>query len=434
MQPLFFRVVYFCTTTFILTLSAFTSLNALSFDGAIQAESAILINGKTGKIIWAKNPDIASFPASTTKIATAFYALMQKPNALQEPVIARREALITVASSEKMQANYTKCPSFWLEKDGSHVGIKTGQVLTFEELLLATLIASGNDASNIIAQTVSGSIEHFMEGLNRFIKNLGCTSTYFCNPHGLHHPNHVTTARDMARIAQCAMYHPFFRKAVSQVKYEKAATATQNRLLFVQTNKLLQQGPHYYPSAIGIKTGYTSKAGHALVAAAEQGDRMLIAVIFKAKDKDARFKNAKMMFDACFQETKVEKVLLSAGQQQFSRDYEGAKEVLVTYTNQPLTLSYYPSEEPQIRSLLVWDDVALPIKAGAQVGHIRIIADEKEAASVPLFAKNDVEHTLTHRIVCVIGKIANTLMRHPVISFAVAFLLILGFFRLRKSF
>ncbi len=422
--------VLFCVVIFFLPAHL---LAALNFDRPIESESVVLINSKTGKVLWQKNPDLVCYPASTTKIATAFYALMQKPNALQEQIRARADALIAVSTSQKIQANYTKCPSFWLEKDCSHVGIKPGQVLTFEELLLANLIASGCDASNIIAQTVSGSIDQFMEGLNRFVRNLGCTSTHFCNPHGLHHPDHVSTARDMARLAQCAMYHPFIHKAVRQTSYEKPANRVQSRLLFVQTNKLLlPKGRHYYPHATGVKTGYTSKAGYALVAAAEKGDRSVIAAIFRAKDKDVRFIDAKTLFEACFQELQAEKLLLSAGDQDFSRQIRGASDTLQTYTKEPITLRFYPSEEPEIRSLLVWQEVELPMKAGTQVGEIVILADDKEAMRAPLYAKNDLEETFWARCERYFDTLLQAVIGHPVIALAVLVGLIFFFVRIRS--
>lgn len=417
------RALFFTCILFPIFLSA-----TLSLDRDIQSECVVLINASTGKVLFAKNPDQPVYPASTTKIATAFYALMQKPNGLKEAVIAPKEALITVSPSEKIQANYSKCPSFWLESDGSHVGIKSGHVLTLEELLYGTMISSGNDASNIIAHHVSGKIQTFVEDMNRFVKNLGCQNTHFCNPHGLHHPEHITTARDMARLAQCAMYHPVFRKAVAMKKYERQATATQPRLLFVQTNKMLLPGKHYYPEAIGIKTGYTSKAGHSVVVAAQKGDRTLIAAIYKSKDKDARFYDARALFDACFKEVKVEKLLLAAGPQAFSQLYDGAESEVQTYTKEPIRLEYYPSEEPEIRSLLTWDFVPLPIKEGTKVGQITILADEKEHTIVPLFAKNEVKETLSAKM----NRLAHTVVEHWIIALSLFALVIVGYSLVRR--
>src|SRR5262249_28551111 len=156
------------------------------------------------------------YPASTTKIATSFYTLMQKSRSLHENVAAPKEALVIVTPYEKMRNNYTKYPAYVLETDGTHANIKAGEVMTIEDLMYATMLASGNDAANIIAYHLGGgSIPQFMDGMNCFLQKIGCTKTHFCNPHGLHHPEHVTTARDMARMAQCALYHPLFRTLVA---------------------------------------------------------------------------------------------------------------------------------------------------------------------------------------------------------------------------
>jgi serine-type D-Ala-D-Ala carboxypeptidase (penicillin-binding protein 5/6) len=391
----------------------------LSLDKEIQSEYVVLMNGKTGKVLWSKNPDAPCFPASTTKIATTFYALMQKPNAFKEKIKAQKEALITVSPFEKLQGNYSKCPSFWLESDGTHVGIRAGQTWTFEELLYGTLLSSGNDASNVIAHSVSGSIPTFVEELNKFIKKLGCLNTNFCNPHGLHHPEHVTTARDMAQLARYALLHPFFKKAVSMTKYERQATGNEPRLCFIQSNKMLQKGKHHYPHAIGVKTGYTSKAGHSVVVAAERGDRLVIASIFKAKDRDSRWHDARVLFDACFKEEKVEKIVLLDGEQPFKTRYEGSDKGVVTYTTAPVLISYYPSEEPTIRSLLVWDLVPLPVKAGTKVGEIRILADDKEHVVVPLYAKNEVVETFSAKISRYSQGVLDYISAHWVLLFAV---------------
>jgi D-alanyl-D-alanine carboxypeptidase (penicillin-binding protein 5/6) len=388
------RSVLFFIFSFTTSLSA-----SLTLDRQINSDAVVVMNGNTGRILWAKNPDLQCYPASTTKIATVFYSLMQKPNSLKESVIAQKEALVAVTPYQKMRANYSKCPAYWLETDGSHVGIKPGEQMTYEDLLYATMLSSGNDACNVLSHHVAGSIPAFMDGLNRFVKSLGCKNTQFCNPHGLHHPEHVTTAKDMARIAQCAMYHPFFRKIVSTVQYERPATNKQPKTTYVQTNRLLRKGRYNYPYAVGIKTGYTSKAGYALIAGAEKDGRLIIIALLQSKDRAGTLQDAHTLFDACFRENLQKKTLVPKGEQaHFSRTFDGGSAPCATYTQEPLEISFYPSEEPNVRCLLVWDTIDLPVAQNAKVGEIRLIMDEKEVAVTPLFAKNEVQELFSARI------------------------------------
>lgn len=387
-------------TLFLLICLVFhTFLSAFSVNSTIHTDSVVLINGKTGRVLWQKNPDMQAYPASTTKIATVFYVLLQKPNALKQRVVAQKEALACVSPFEKRRDNYTKYPAYYNETDGSHTGIKLGEEMSIQDLLYAVMLASGNDASNVLAQTVGhGSIDRFMIELNAFIKRLGCENTVFRNPHGLHHPEHVTTARDMARLAQCAMYHPMFRKLAKSQSYERPATNKQAKAFYTQTNRLLRQGQHFYPYAVGIKTGYHSKAQHCLIAAAEKDGRLLVCALMRCKDRPNMWKDAKALFEAAFSEPLVEKEVLAAGEQPFSKSIEHGTIALTTYTKEPLLVKYYPSEEPNMRCMLVWDECALPIAAHHRVGEVQLVDGSQVLVSVPLFAKEKIEATWHARL------------------------------------
>ena len=217
-----------------------SSLVSLSVNQTIHSECVVLMNGKTGRILWQRKSDTLAFPASTTKIATVFTTFMQKPNGLKERVVAQREALITVSPSKKEK---TTTPSALLtgeESNGSQVGHKIGRGDECGRSFVCHDARLRQRSSNVLAQHVAGgSIPKFMDDLNRFLKQLGCTKTRFTNPHGLHHPEHVTTARDLARLSQCAMYHPAFRKLAKSQIYERKATNKSPKGSYVQSNRLL---------------------------------------------------------------------------------------------------------------------------------------------------------------------------------------------------
>src|SRR6185437_6437502 len=143
-----------------------------------------------------------------------------------------------------------------------------GEEMPLKEYLYGMMVRSGNDAANVIAEYVSGSIPTFMQELNDYLKQIGCLNTTFCNPHGLHHPDHKTTAFDMALLTREAMKNPVFREIVSTVRHKRPKTNKRPAAVLVQTNRIIKSGTqYYYPKAIGVKTGYHSRAQNTLVAA-----------------------------------------------------------------------------------------------------------------------------------------------------------------------
>ena len=355
----------------------------------VQAESAILMNADTGAILYQKNPHQLQYPASITKVATVSYALKMKGDHLDTVVNAEQDSIASITHEAKVRANYT-LPSHWVEMGSSHIGIKKGESLSFRDLVFGTMLVSGNDSANVIAQFAGGTISEFMDALNAYIKSIGATNTNFTNPHGLHHPNHKTTAYDMALITREALKNPFFRQVVSTVKYARPKTNKQEATTLVQTNRLLKQGQFYYPAAIGVKTGSTSKAQHTFVGAAQKDGRTLIVVLLKTKERNDLFKDSIKLFEAAFNQPKVEKVLLPAGNQAFTYIPEGASKPISTYLAQDLSMVYYPAEEPIIKCFAHWDGVELPIKKDQRVGEVRLIAaDDTVLQTLPIFAAEE---------------------------------------------
>lgn len=364
----------------------------------VHAQSAILINPDNGAILFEKNAHELHFPASTTKIATAIYALSQKGSQLDDKVVADQEAIGWVTEEAKKRSNYTLAP-YLLVPGSSHIGIKKGEILTFRDLLYGMMLASGDDAANVIAQYVSGSIPKFMEELNAYLKQIGCKNTVLYNPHGLHHPNQQTTAYDLAILTKEALNNPIFCEIISTSRYTRPKTNKQEASTLVQSNKLLRSGQYFYPKAIGVKTGYLSLARNTFVAAAKDGDRKLIAVLLKVDERKDIFLDSIKMFDAAFNQPKVQRTLLKGGPQKFSFSLAGAERGVQTYIQNDLKIEYYPAEEPQLKSYLSWDELKLPIVKNQHVGTL-ILKDSfgKEIQTVPLYAAEDVKETWLHRV------------------------------------
>ncbi len=382
----------FCKFCVIFFSVFFFSIHAQQLKLNIAAKSAILINADTGMVLYEKNAHTPSYPASITKVATALYALEQKQD-LDAPILATQDSLSVVPAYLK-KAPGSKHPSYRLEPDGTNIGIQVGEELTFKTLLYGLMLSSGNDAANVIAQYVSGSIGQFMDELNAYFLQKGFRETHFNNPHGLHHPEHYTSAFDMALITMEAMKKPVFREIVRTVQYSRPETNKQHATALLQSNRLLRRGPFYYPKAIGVKTGYHSKAGHTFIGAAQQDERTLIAVVLNCPDANQRFKDVISLFEAAFSEKKEIRTLFTKKYDTFPLELKGAKSLLIASLPEDLTLSYFPSEEPAFKIYLQWKDLSLPVSEGQTVGEIQMISnDGRVLKNTPLFATADVEMT-----------------------------------------
>jgi D-alanyl-D-alanine carboxypeptidase (penicillin-binding protein 5/6) len=364
-------------------------------DVQVTAKSAILMNGETGAILFEKDAYNKAYPASTTKIATALFAL-EKGIDLNASVTVSGECLRGRPLKDREQY-----PPHWLDPDGTMMGLKRGEVVTYDSLLHGLMLVSGNDAANVIAETMAGSVPRFMEMLNEYLIGLGCRGTQFRNPHGLSHPEHFSTAYDLALIAKKALQFPKFRQVVSTLCYKKPKTNKQPETELRLTNPLLKpKSEHFYAKAIGVKTGYTAASQDTLVAAAEHQGRVLIAVILGCEKKGERYAEAKRLFEAAFAEEK-EKRRLMGPETIFSQPLEG--KVLKASPAKELTIEYFPAEEPKCKAALHWSRTELPVRKGEKVGEV-VIRDEvgRELLKGDLLAtetlKADLFHLLKQKI------------------------------------
>lgn len=356
----------------------------------IRGEAAILMNAETGQILFEQDAYQLHYPASTTKIATALYLLELKGENLDVSFAAEQDSLGSVTQAAKRKSNFT-LPAYWLEPDGTHIGIKKGEELSLRDLLKGMLISSGNDASNVIAQAVSPSIPAFMEGLNLYVKSIGCQQTHFCNPHGLHDPSHQTTPYDLAIMFREALKKPILCDIFMQTRFMRPKTNKQAATTCLQGNRLVRPGKFYYSKAIGGKTGYHAKAKNTFVSAARFNDRTLILVLMGYQDRSMMFEDAIKLFETAFNQPKVQRRYLKAGLQTFSQSIPKANQALQTYLQEPLTFDYYPSEDPQAKCLLYWQELALPIAKDQQVGELQLVTPQGECLKkVSLLAAEEV--------------------------------------------
>jgi serine-type D-Ala-D-Ala carboxypeptidase (penicillin-binding protein 5/6) len=366
-----------CMHYFFFALFVFCSLCAKPLQVEVHAKAALLLNVDSGAILFEKDTHQVRFPASITKIATALYAL--------EKLDPTRVVTVSAESVKKKPSrkDWSTLPAYWLEDEGTNIGLVKGEQLTVDALLHGLLLASGNDAANVLAETASGSISSFVNELNAYLSDIGCTQTHFCAPHGLHHPEHYTTAHDMGLIAVRALRNEKMRAVMSRQYYGE----------WKQTNRLLQPGPFFYSKAIGMKTGYTAQAGYNLVSAAQYEGRTLVGVVLGCEKTEERYLDMIALFEAAFAEQKVHRVLFT-GTEVYSQEVEGGRQPLTAALTKEVAIDYYPAEEPIIRAEIHWKVPPLPIVKGMQVGEMRVYnASNVLLSSTPMCAADDVHRT-----------------------------------------
>lgn len=259
----------------------------------LYSEAAVLIDSKTGTILYGKNENQKMYPASTTKILTAIIAL-EKCN-LSDKITASYDAVMSIP------AGY------------SNAAIQPDEVLTLKELLDMFLIHSANEVGFILAEHISGSNAEFANLMNQKAIEIGCTNTHFTNPSGIHDENHYSTSYDMALIAKYCMQNDEFRKIVSKKSCTISPTDKYEERYFVNTNDLiLPSSQYYYQYAIGIKTGYTSQAKNCLISASLKDDLELIAVVLGAQTtetgKSGRYIDTKNLFEYGYSKYKIQEI------------------------------------------------------------------------------------------------------------------------------
>lgn len=252
-----------------------------------------------------RNADVKRYPASTTKIMTCILALEQ----------CDPDELVTVS---KKACN--------LSERNSKMGLRPGETFRMIDLLYGLMLPSGNDAAIAIAEHVGGSVNGFADLMNKKAKSLGMENTHYVNPHGLHHSDHYTTARDMALLTAYALENETFLKIVG-TKERTVKSKDGRKIELLSSNRMLRDikantyKPYscLYPYAIGVKTGDTHLAGKCLVSAAKRGDTIYILILLKGenapenvkgreKDKYAaqRFYDAAKIFEYAFENDTVE--------------------------------------------------------------------------------------------------------------------------------
>ena len=335
----------------------------------VSAPSAILMDAATGTILFEKNADERLPPASVTKVMTLLLVM----EALDSGRISWED---TVIASEAAAG-----------KGGSQVYLEIGEQMSMDEMLKSVVVSSANDCATALAEHVAGSEAAFVEMMNARAQELGLTDTHYVNCTGLDdEPNaaeHLTTAHDIAVISRELLRHDEIRKYTTIWM----DTVRGGKFGLSNTNKLVR----FYEGATGLKTGYTSTAGHCLSASAKRDGIELIAVVLKCGSSADRFQSAKALLDYGF----ANYALASAEPNEPLQPIHvklGTQDSLTPVLQQTAPILIEKGEQAKVtRTVSVCGEIAAPIAAGQQLGTLTLSAGERVLAEIPIIAPDSIE-------------------------------------------
>jgi D-alanyl-D-alanine carboxypeptidase (penicillin-binding protein 5/6) len=242
-------------------------LSSAAFAEEIKSRAAVVMDAVTGRVLYAKNPDLKLMPASTTKLMTAL-------------VVVEKARLSDVTTISKKAANTPP----------TRVGFKEGDKVTLETLLYAALIKSANDAAVALAEAVAGSEEGFVSLMNRKALAIGAEDTKFINANGLPGDGQYITAYDLSKIMRQAIKYPVLKEILGTRMTEVATEAGKSKFI-KNTNKLLWSDDEL----LGGKTGYTRQARHCFVCAGERDNETIVVALLGAPSRDLLWKESEAL-------------------------------------------------------------------------------------------------------------------------------------------
>jgi len=387
-----------------------TSTDSTSSELTLTAESAILMDATTGKILYEKNSRTKQYPASITKLMTILLAL--EHGSLEDEITFSHDAV------------------FSIEPGSAHIAIQEGEILTLEQVLYGIMLRSANECANAAAEYVDGSMEKFAEHMTARAKELGCENTNFVNANGLFDENHYTTAYDMALIAQEFLKNETYRSMMSNTYYLIPPTNKQpeERPLHGQHQMLNENSLYYYEPAEGGKTGYTVEAQNTLVTYAKQGDTELIAVVLKCNGAQ-HYVDTKTLFEYGFANYQTVKAFSAADLTQnvaITETYKDKTTTLDTIAVAPasdvyVTIPKNATIENISKAVDCPESASVPVAVGDKLGTVVLSLNGEALATVDLTAQKEVKATTDEERAAQAAAARNKILKRIAIGVGIVF-------------
>ena len=375
-----------------LVLTCFAPAALALDDPGLNAQSALLVDLDSGRVLYAKNADERRAPASLTKVMTVLLVLEAVNNGeigLDDMVTAQDDCRDGMSD------------------DSSTAGIMPGVTTTVRELLYCALLKSANESCNILGRYVSGSVSAIVERMNAKAQELGCTNTHFVNTNGLTAEDHYTSANDLYKITVAAMRYPLFMEMCNTQGYQPSTNAVNGGEIMYNSNALISSysddGYQYlYEYASGVKTGYTRAAGYCLISTAERQGVHVLAIVmgcdgwYNAQIEDLyNFIDSKDLYEWCWANFGYNTVIttdqvldnvhvdLAAGSGQV--DPYPQHDVIVLVPNDLAT------DQVETQTVLYQEKLRAPLEAGTVVGEAHVLIDGVDYGAIRLVNNNPVE-------------------------------------------
>ena len=364
MRSTSFRRLMICVVAFVAT----QAVAAVPPAPKLPADAYFLMDAATGQVLVDHNGDLSLPPASLTKIMTSYV--------LAEEVDAGRASLDDMI---KVSRNaWSQNPAF---RGSSLMWIEPGKPVSLGDLERGVVISSGNDASVAVAEHLAGTESSFVDVMNQLGAELGLDNTVYRNPHGLPHPEHRTTARDLATLSVALINsHP------EHYKIYKEQSFTYNGIKQYNRNSLLRSDA----SVDGLKTGYTSEAGYGLVASAQREDMRLVAVVLGSASKRTRASENSSLLNYGFRFFQNLRPLSAEVTLVEPRVWKGATESLHAGVLESVVLTV-PRERTAVDiTLMVNDQLEAPLSRGDVIGNVQVVRGGEVLFETPLLVLEDV--------------------------------------------
>lgn len=356
--------------SFLFTASVFAAPAIIPAPPKIASSGYLLIDANSGKVLVEHNADEKLPPASLTKLMTSYVLSYDLKNNAD---VNNDDSVLISKRAWAQNPVFAGSSLMWIE---------VGKRVALGELHKGIVISSGNDASVAVAEHLAGSEQAFADVMNQHASILGMSNSNFVNAHGLPHPDHYTTARDLATLAQAILSFPESYALYSQHDYtfNNIRTTNRNRLLFKD------------PSVDGLKTGHTKEAGYCLVTSAKRNDMRLISVVMGAKSESARERETQKLLSYGFRYYETHPLYSAGDKLADTKVWSGEGDQLSLGVERDIHLTIPRGKHDAIKAVLNIDEVIkAPVTKGKVYGELVVSLDGETLLNEPLIALQSVE-------------------------------------------